>query len=503
MTSRRYLPDLLSLTSAVAVTRFVFRSHLLYDLDSVDFALGMRRFDPHVYQPHPPSYFLYVCLGRLLNLIFHDANLSLVVLSILASCGVVVVIYQIALDWFGQSAARFAGILFLFSPLAWFHGTVALTYIVEAFFSALLGYLCWRVYCGDEKFALPVSIFLGLSAGVRPSSFLFLLPLCLFSLRRIATWRIILALTVLALVLLSWFVPMIIASGGLASYFGALSQLWKAQAEKTTIFNSSPTYSIARAFTIAFIYFLLFGAACLAPFAKVVRTSAIDPRKTRFTLVWIIPGLCFFTFIFLRFVNSGYLLLFCAPACVWLGFWTSEWYTHATLRKPLKIVTISIGCIANIVIFLFAPLYCSYGQVRRFESELRSIQAALPQIGSSSNTLIVSYDSHFLGFRHAGYYLPDYLNLEYPEINVRGSTRVFSMQGRDTRLLTQLPASYSQFVLFPLPAQGKVYQKYQQTILAKLPTKTLRTIRLNGHDFVTGPATDLPFLFPKLAATSK
>ncbi|MGC2160659.1 MAG: glycosyltransferase family 39 protein, partial [Silvibacterium sp.] len=143
------------MTGATAITRFIFRSHLLYDLDSVDFALGMRRFDPHVYQPHPPGYFLYICLGRLLNTVFHDANLALVVLSILASCGLVLVIYQMALDWFGQSAARFAGILFLLSPLAWFHGTVALTYIVEAFFSALLGYLCWRAYSGRESFILP------------------------------------------------------------------------------------------------------------------------------------------------------------------------------------------------------------------------------------------------------------------------------------------------------------------------------------------------------------
>ena len=76
------------LATAVAVTRFVFRSHYLYDLDSVNFGLAIGRFDPRVYQPHPPGYFLYVCLGRVLNFLFHDANLALVVISILASCGV-------------------------------------------------------------------------------------------------------------------------------------------------------------------------------------------------------------------------------------------------------------------------------------------------------------------------------------------------------------------------------------------------------------------------------
>src|SRR6266702_5581552 len=101
--------SLLLLTGAVAITRFVFRSHYLYDIDSVNFALAMERFDPRVHQPHPPGYFLYICLARLLNRLLHDANLSLVLLSILASCGAVLVIYLLARNWFGTEAARCAG----------------------------------------------------------------------------------------------------------------------------------------------------------------------------------------------------------------------------------------------------------------------------------------------------------------------------------------------------------------------------------------------------------
>ncbi len=49
------------------------------------------------------------------------------------------------------AAAGFAGLLLICSPLAWFHGTVALTYIVEAMFSSLIGYFCWRVYIGASR----------------------------------------------------------------------------------------------------------------------------------------------------------------------------------------------------------------------------------------------------------------------------------------------------------------------------------------------------------------
>src|ERR1700760_1070268 len=119
------------LIGAVAISRWGFRSRYLYDLDSVNFALAMARVDPRVHQPHPPGYYLYICLGRLFNIMCHDANLALVVLSIFASCGLAIVIYKMTEDWFGLVAARFASVLFLFSPLAWFHGTAALTYIVE------------------------------------------------------------------------------------------------------------------------------------------------------------------------------------------------------------------------------------------------------------------------------------------------------------------------------------------------------------------------------------
>lgn len=501
MNSRNWL-DASLLAGAVGVTRFAFRSHFLYDIDSVNFALAIGRFDPRVHQPHPPGYFLYVCLGRLLNFVFHDANLSLVVLSVLASCGAAVIIYRLALEWFGQSVARFAGSLFLFSPLAWFHGTVALTYSVEAFFSALLGLLCWRVFCGNGRLIIPAGIVLGISAGIRPSSLLFLGPLFLWSLRG-ATWRRALSgATALLLTLAAWFLPMIVASGGYEAYFGALFSLWRLVPSRGTVFNSSPATSIARVFTIGFIYLLIFGAASIAPLAARHRTEASDPRKKAFTAVWAAPALCFFTFIFLKFVNSGYLLLLSPPACLWLGHWAGEWYKNAEWRRSFKYSTIAVCAAVNVLIFLASPLYCSYRSVRRFEAQLKGIEAALPQIGPPGDMLIVGFDSHFLGYRHAGYYLPGYLTVEYPEVRLEGGVRVFAMNGRDTRLLTRLQVgSRSRFVLFPLPNGSPSYGEYERKIEVKLPARSLKTVRVAGRDFVTGPISDLPLLFPQAASS--
>ena len=81
-------------------------------------------------------------------------------------------------------------------------------------------------------------------------------------------------LAALALTIAAWFVPMIYASGGVKAYFGALLSLWAMVPSKETVFNSSPATSIARAFTIAFIYLLGFGAASLAPLGALVRKAA-------------------------------------------------------------------------------------------------------------------------------------------------------------------------------------------------------------------------------------
>lgn len=500
------------LAGAVALTRFAFRSHYLYDLDSVNFGLGIGRFDPRVHQPHPPGYFLYISLGRLLNVLLQDTNLALVVLSILASCGVAILLYRMAQEWFGMDAARCAGGVYLLSPLAWFHGTVALTYSVEAFFSALLGYLCWRIACGSKHLVAPAAIMLGVSAGIRPSSLLFLSPLFVFCLWKVGRRPILVGAAVLALTLACWVLPMLWASGGLRAYFGALISLWRLVPGRGTVFNSSPATSIARALTIAFIYLLTFGAAAFAPLASMLRQGTADhrddrrydPRHVVFSVVWVAPALCFFTLIFLKFVNSGYLLLLVSPGCLWLGYWLSEWWQNSGWPVWAKCVLVTAGATLNVFLFVASPLYCSYRSVLRFESQLTAIREALPQVAAARETVIVGFDSHFLGYRHAGYYLPGYLTLEYPEVKLSEGTRIFAMEGGDTRLLAQLPtAGYSRFILFPLPAGDPEARQYLKTVMSKLPRQDLQVMHSGGRDFVMGPVSDLPLLFPVSSAAIK
>lgn len=492
------------LAGAVAATRLAFRSHRLYDLDSINFALGILRFDPRVQQPHPPGYFLYVLLGRLVNTVVHDPNLALVLISVAASCGAIVLIYQLAKEWFGLGAARIAGFIFLFSPLAWFHGVVALTYSVEAFFSALLGYLCWRIEQGERRVIPLAAVALAAAAGFRPSSFLFLAPLFLYSMRH-ASWKAISAgIASLGATLAAWFFPMIVASGGFSAYFGALLFLWRTVPSRNTVFNSSPANSIVRGATIVGILLLIFGAMLAAPLAAWghIGSSSKDPSgrgKWRFTLVWVTPALLFFIFIFLQFVNSGYLLLVSPAGCLWLSYLIAESFRSAELSTRRKVAALASAALINTWIFLASPFYCSWRSVHRFESSLSRIESAFPEESQVGATLVVAFDSHFLGFRHAGYYLPDYLTIEYPEFSTGEGVRVFAMRHRETSLLVRVSTvGYKRFVLFPLPA-GADYREYLQTVLKLLPRADIQTVRVDGETLITCPISDLHFLFPAAA----
>jgi hypothetical protein len=497
MLSRRRL-DVSVLIGAVALSRFLFRSHYLYDLDSVNFALAIGRFDPMVHQPHPPGYFLYVCLGRLVNLLFREPNAALVTISIAASCGAAATIYLLADDWFGVSPARFSGAIFLASPLAWFHGIVALTYIVEAFSSALIGYVLWRVYQGSIRWIFPGAVALGLAAGVRPSSLLFLGPLFLFSLWRTPRLKALGGIAVLAATVMAWFAPMIYASGGADAYFSALSFLWGMSPGRQNALNSLLLLSVARLFTVAGVVILCFGSA-IALFARALwtRNSGKD-RPRAFTWMWITPALLFFIFVFLRFINSGYLLVIFPPLCVWAGWWASDWYSRLAFSVPVKAVLVTVAAAINVAIFLEAPVYCSYGQVRSFESDLEAVERALAKIGTAEQTLIVGFDSHFLGFRHAGYYLPNYTIVEYPEVRFPTGIRVFTMHNRDTRLVERIAAAgFTNILLFPLPRPGAEYQKHSTEMHAKYPG--FKTTSLEGFEFMSAPIEDLRVLFPVVA----
>ena len=55
---------LAALALVFALAHVPFLAHSLEDIDSVNFALGVRDFDVAKHQPHPPGYPVYIAIGK-------------------------------------------------------------------------------------------------------------------------------------------------------------------------------------------------------------------------------------------------------------------------------------------------------------------------------------------------------------------------------------------------------------------------------------------------------
>ena len=238
-TDRRSYDALLvvSLFSLGILTRLPFRSRILYHWDSVNFALGMEHFDVHLHQPHPPGYLLYVMLGRLVNLSVGDANASLVWISVVATGLATVGIYFLGQSLWDRRTGTVAALLLLSSPLFWFHGEVALSYMTEAVFVTLVALIGYRHLTRQDDRVWLSACILGVAGGFRQNTMVFLLPLWTIAVWRFRWRKVILAVVVLALTCASWLLPMMALTGGVERYWEAVGAAGQGIAEESSLFG--------------------------------------------------------------------------------------------------------------------------------------------------------------------------------------------------------------------------------------------------------------------------
>jgi hypothetical protein len=271
----------LALTVATVATRLAIRTRYLFNWDSVQFALGVQRFDIVAHRPHPPGYLGYVMLGRLLTSVSGgNAEAGLVLLSALAEAAAVLLAFAAARHLWGRFAGWCAALLLFTSPLFWFYGGTALSYALEPALS--IGVL-WAAYaaCRGSRPALVIgALVVGTAGAIRPTDEAFLaVPLAWAAWRawRSGGWRPLLTpMLVLAAASLAWLVPLIAMSGGPGRYLTASREL-SAKASSTSALWKTGLYGLQ-----------LNGSAVLAGLALAVGLFA--PLGLAFMLVRRLPG---------------------------------------------------------------------------------------------------------------------------------------------------------------------------------------------------------------------
>ena len=404
-------------------TRLPFRSSYLFDQDSVQFALGMRQYDVYLHHPHPPGYFLYIQTAKLIDYFVRDANASLIWLSVFASVLLVVSAYSLASALIDRRDGRWVALLTITSPMIWFHGEVALSYIVAAFFANLMGLIAWQLIQGDRRWLYLSPVALGIAAGFRQDLILFLGPLWFFAVTRFG-WRAALAvLAILAATILSWFVPMVRATGGLGRYLTALNELWAFNNDPQSIWQTTTSSPADTFWTL--MGFLSYGVELGALFLLVsayllLRTGTwrdMAGGKICFFLLWLAPALLFFSFVFIPPYKYAYglvvvpvfvILIPSAVRSVSVATGNLRIFgKHPVHTAPYLILPALV--VINILIFCLGSSGFSVDGLRRHEQMLATIISGIRANFPADGTVILGRQrSTFSGFRHIQYYLPEY-----------------------------------------------------------------------------------------------
>ena len=445
---------------ATVLLRLPFAARRMWDHDSVQFALGVERFDLAAHHPHPPGYPLYIGLLKLLKLAGVGPLDGMVALSILfAGLGAALIVPLAARLAGGRLAAGiFAAALYATNPLLWFYGELPLVYAVEGGLTVVLALAVLRLGEGRAAFYGAVALF-AVAGGLRQSTMVLLAPLFLsgvfrawragrLPIRRIAAG----ALLGLGLVL-AWFVPLCRLAGGYAEYRRIGAEHFRALLPATSILYGAGWGALAHNLEVLVKWGLqgiLPGVVALLLLAALApRRLAASWRALRhsapFLAFWALPPIAFFALF--HITKAGYTLLHLPAFLVALAVAASAFFEPVVVangegapavRKPsASVLRLAPACVLAIGVgaglFLFGrdrrpdePRYRAIfehefraGTIRDFESELDRTLATIERYPPGSTVLVAvelsgTGPAGADGFlypwqRHLQWYLPEYL----------------------------------------------------------------------------------------------
>jgi hypothetical protein len=402
------------------VSRLPFLTRYLYHWDAVNFALALRKFDINIHQPQPPGYVLYVMLGRVAAAIIPDANTALIGVSILSAILAAVGLYLLGKRMFDMSTGAAASLMLLFSPLVWFYSLIAKPNIVDAPLVTWCALLLWDVMRSNRRMILPAAIVLGLAGGFRQQTLVFLAPLAVYAFRKLPFSRMLLGGGVTALVFLASFVPMVIATGGLAQYQAAMAGLQSSFFVHTSIFMGGGLAGLVSNVTkwVTFTAYALLlagvplGLWLLARLRQAPR--ALRDERTWFILFWALPSLLFYTLIHMG--SHGLIFTFLPAVVLLAGKGLAD--LSAGRGKMALPAALLVILLVNVFAFAVMPEQPVPGRgfhvvnLRTLRENDRAYTAKFDTLRSDfdpATTLVVTEE-----WRHAQYYLPEYWVLSAP-----------------------------------------------------------------------------------------
>jgi len=415
------------------LSRIPFRTQILYHWDSVNFAYGMRELSVAQEQPHPPGYIVYVWLCRLVDLLFSDAQTTMVWISIVASALAVVALFYLGRSMFDRWIGLIAALFLATSPLFWFYGEIALPHIFDTLLVIVSVWWLYEVMRRNQRYLYPAVAIMAIAGGVRQQTIVFLAPLLLFALRRVGWKRFLTAGVLGAVICLAWFVPLMIASDGFSNYMGVVGAYSRRFLSTTSVLMGAGWWGVRRNLIKLTLYTLYGWSMALIPgmiygIARLWRCEW--PRhweRSIFLFLWIAPALIFYAIIHMG--QQGLVFIF-LPALLLFG--TVGLARLFSIRARWLIATTAVLLVLNAGIFWLAPEYPLGPDTQRLLTRATLVNSdryyqdrfrAIEESFNPASTAILAANWH-----HVEYYLPAYKLLP---INVISKWELGAGQVRD------------------------------------------------------------------------
>ncbi len=421
---------------ASAAIRIPFRSELGYHWDCLEFALGINDYNMLLNQPHPPGYFLYVMLGRLVHLWVSDPHASLVWVSLVAGAFVAAGGYLLGTQLFGRACGAATAVILATGPTCWFHGEVAMATMLDSALTLMTVLICLHaIRRGGAWWQVGLmSLSLALVASNRGHVSVTLVPFWLYAFYRLEPPRarkLLAGLALTALFCAGWLAALAHLCGGFDVCVACSIRMWRRLGEYMPWGGGGFRVmgSAMQMVACCWTWLLLAGAIAILELVRwlvfqsrenKIRFWTANQESLRLLAFWLVPQVACGLFVFFT-TSTGHVLSYFPALAVLAGLALCRAATGLGGSLPgggprWTVLVTLLGTVAavNATVFILQPrgsfaLPLTAAQRRLDEQQLKSCFQTIRN-GYPPATTWICHHGEFLfrGFQHFAYYLPEY-----------------------------------------------------------------------------------------------
>ena len=390
----------LALFGLALLTRLPFATTNLYAPDSVLYARGMERFDPFDQRPQPPGYLWYVLVLRGVDLVTHDPNRAMTILSALAGAATVALVYLLASRLYDERTAKVSALFVLTAVTFWAYGGVAYPYTLLAALTTLCALLFWRAMDPAQPrpsrglHLIVASVAWGLAIGFRSDLAIFLAPLWIFAATRATIATAGLSGAAVAGLVGLWVFASALADGGLARFLEAVRIQSKFVDDRYSVFGNGPVaiyrnlYELGR-FLGRGLYFLIPLVVVTVISAEARRIELRDRMRTAFIALWLLTPLAFYVFIHVG--EYGYIFSMLPGLAILASRGAIALAKGMRMPRTFKWIVMAV-VLGNAAIYLLSDTPLSARETARHDRGIDEKVAYLASFSPDSTEVVTAYD---------------------------------------------------------------------------------------------------------------